>query len=68
MGFDYSGKHVMILGMARSGVAVVVLSNEAQEIIRVCSRALVMYHGDVRAEIAGETMTEANIMRLATGG
>ena len=58
----------IILQLARSGVAVVVLSNEAQEIIRVCSRALVMYHGDVRAEIAGETMTEANIMRLATGG
>ena len=67
---DPSGRRVaeVLMRKARSGVAVVVLSNEAQEIIRVCSRALVMYHGDVRAEIAGETMTEANIMRLATGG
>ena len=58
----------IILQLAAQGVAVVVLSNEAQEIIRVCSRALVMYHGDVRDEVSGKTMNEANIMRLATGG
>ena len=58
----------IILQLAKKGVAVVVLSNEAQEIIRVCSRALVMYHGDIRAEVYGDTMNEANIMRLATGG
>ena len=58
----------IILDLAQSGVAVVVLSNEAQEIIRVCGRALVMYHGAIRAEVHGESMNEANIMRLATGG
>ena len=58
----------IILQLARRGVAVVVLSNEAQEVIRVCGRALVMYHGDIRQQVSGETMTEANIMRLATGG
>ena len=58
----------IILRLAKRGVAVVVLSNEAQEIIRVCGRALVMYHGDIRAEVRGESMNEANMMRLATGG
>ena len=58
----------IILELARRGVAVVVLSNEAQEIIRVCGRALVMYHGDVRAQVSGDSMNESNIMRLATGG
>ena len=57
----------IILRLAQRGVAVVVLSNEAQEIIRVCGRALVMYHGDVRAEVKGPSMNEANMMRLATG-
>ena len=57
----------IILRLAQRGVAVVVLSNEAQEIIRVCGRSLVMYHGDVRAEVQGESMNEANMMRLATG-
>ena len=58
----------IILQLAKRGVAVVVLSNEAQEIIRVCGRALVMYHGNICAEVSGETMNEANMMRLATGG
>ena len=58
----------IILQLARRGVAVVVLSNEAQEIIRVCGRALVLYHGDLQAEVSGETMNESDIMRLATGG
>ena len=58
----------IILRLAGRGVAVVVLSNEAQEIIRVCGRALVMYHGNICAEVCGETMNEANMMRLATGG
>ena len=50
------------------GVAVVVLSSEAQEIIRVCDRALVMYHGKVVGQVCGEEMNEHEIMRLATGG
>jgi len=57
----------IILNLADDGVAVVVLSSEAQEIIRVCDRALVMYHGRIQAEVSGEAMNEHNIMRLATG-
>ena len=57
----------IILRLADAGVAVAVLSNEAQEIIRVCGRALVMYHGDVRAQVSGDTMNEQEMMRLATG-
>ncbi|MEG2702670.1 MAG: sugar ABC transporter ATP-binding protein, partial [Clostridia bacterium] len=58
----------IILRLADADVAVIVLSSEAQEIIRVCDRALVMYHGSVRAEVSGETMNEHEMMRLATGG
>ena len=58
----------IILRLADAGVAVVVLSNEAQEIIRVCDRAYVMYHGDIRAQVEGEEMNEQTMMRLATGG
>ncbi|HKM42623.1 MAG TPA: ATP-binding cassette domain-containing protein, partial [Limnochordia bacterium] len=57
-----------ILKLAEQGMAIVVLSSEAQEIIRLCDRALVMYHGRIRGEVAGESMTEQSIMRLATGG
>ena len=58
----------IIQELANRGMAVVVLSNEAQEIIRVCDRALVMYHGTIRAEVSGMTMNEQEMMRLATGG
>ncbi|MEM1484503.1 sugar ABC transporter ATP-binding protein [Oscillospiraceae bacterium PP1C4] len=58
----------IILRLAQKGVAVVVLSSEAQEIIRVCDRALVMYHGTIQGEVIGESMNEHEIMCLATGG
>ena len=57
----------IILNLADEGVAVVVLFSEAQEIIRVCDRALVMYHGALQGELVGAAMNEHDIMRLATG-
>ncbi|MDK2981592.1 MAG: ribose transport system ATP-binding protein [Chloroflexota bacterium] len=57
----------IILNLADEGVAVVVLFSEAQEIIRICDRALVMYHGTIQGELAGSEMNEHEIMRLATG-
>lgn len=58
----------IILQLAEAGMAVVVLSSEAQEIIRICDRALVMYQGEIQGEVSGNTMTEHEIMKLATGG
>lgn len=58
----------IILNLAKENIAVVVLSSEAQEIIRVCDRALVMYHGTIQGEVSGKAMNEHSIMRLATGG
>ncbi|WP_019152422.1 sugar ABC transporter ATP-binding protein [Robertmurraya massiliosenegalensis] len=58
----------IILQLADEDIAVVVLSSEAHEIIRVCDRALVMYHGVIQGELSGQNMTEHQIMTLATGG
>ena len=58
----------IILKLAESGVGVVILSSEAQEIIRLCDRALVMYHGSVRGELSGENLNDHAVMLLATGG
>ena len=58
----------IIMQLATDNIAVVVLSSEAQEIIRVCDRALVMYHGNIQGEVSGKTMNEHEIMKLATGG
>lgn len=70
-GVDVGAKediYEIILGLASEGLAVVVLSSEAQEIIRICDRALVMYQGVIQGEVSNSTMTEHDIMRLATGG
>lgn len=58
----------IIMDLIDDDIAVIVLSSEAQEIIRVCDRALVMYHGSIQGEVTGEEMNEHNIMKLATGG
>ena len=58
----------IILKLAEAGVAVIVLSSEAQEIIRVCDRTVVMFHGSGQGELVGDEMNEQAIMRLATGG
>lgn len=58
----------IIMRLADSGIAVIVLSSEAQEIIRICDRAIVMYHGKIWGELKGSAMNENEIMRLATGG
>jgi ribose transport system ATP-binding protein len=57
----------IIMRLAGEGVGVVVLSSEAQEIIRVCDRAVVMYHGHIAGTVEGLSMNEHDIMRLATG-
>ncbi len=54
--------------LAGEGVAIIVLSSEAQEIIRVCDRSIVMFHGHHVGEVSGADMNEHNIMYLATGG
>lgn len=58
----------IILDLAKQNIGVVILSSEAQEIIRICNRSIVMYHGKIQDELSSEEMTEEIIMRLATGG
>ena len=70
-GVDVGAKeeiYQIIHRLADEGVAVIVLSSEAQEIIRVCDRSYVMFHGEQVGLIEGDEMTEHNIMFLATGG
>lgn len=70
-GVDVGAKeeiYSIIHRLAEEGVAIIVLSSEAQEIIRVCDRSLVLFHGKKVGEVSGEEMNEHNIMYLATGG
>lgn len=57
----------IILSLAQKGVAVAVLSSEAQEIMRICDRCLVLFHGQITGELSREQMDEQLMMKLATG-
>ena len=70
-GVDVGAKeeiYTIIHRLAAEGVAVIVLSSEAQEIIRLCDRSIVLFHGRNMGTVEGEDMNERNIMYLATGG
>lgn len=58
----------IIMNLASKGVTFVVLSSEAKEILMLCDRTYVMFHGDVRKEFHRDEATETNIMIAATGG
>ena len=69
-GVDVGAKeeiYQIITDLAERGVAVAVLSSESKEIIRVCSRCYVMYHGRILKELRGDELNENTIMQYATG-
>ena len=57
--------HRLIRNLAADGVAVIVISSEAEELPEVCDRVLVMAEGRVVKELAGAEMTRANIVQAS---
>ena len=53
--------------MAEEGAAVLFISSEMEEVLRVADRILVMHEGRLAGDLTGEDMTEERIMQLATG-
>ncbi|MDO4547997.1 MAG: sugar ABC transporter ATP-binding protein [Clostridia bacterium] len=72
-GVDVGAKneiYAQIMRLASQGMGIIITSAEAQEIVKICDRVFVMYHGEIRGELwrdKGE-ITEENIMILSTGG
>lgn len=70
-GVDVGAKleiYSIIMNLANEGISFVVLSSEAQEIMMICDRIYIMFHGKVKGELDRCNMSEENIMVLATGG
>lgn len=51
-------------GLVHDGAAVLMVSSEQNEIVRICDRTYVMRDGRIVAELGQEELTEANIVRL----
>jgi ribose transport system ATP-binding protein len=54
--------------LAADGVAILFVSSEMEEILRMSDRALVMHEGCITGELQREELSEEAVMKLATGG
>jgi ribose transport system ATP-binding protein len=65
-GIDVGTKHqifVLMRAFAAAGGAVLFYSTDVPELVNVCDRVSVVYRGHNVAELAGDTLTEENVMR-----
>ncbi|TCQ20892.1 sugar ABC transporter ATP-binding protein [Rhizobium sp. PP-CC-3G-465] len=59
--------YAFIARLAEEGRSIIVVSSEMPELIGICDRIVVMRSGGIVGEVAGERMTEDDIVVLATG-
>jgi len=67
-GIDIGAKseiYHLIEKLAQAGKAIVVVSSEMTEIMRISDRVLVMREGRITKELTGSAITEENIARYA---
>jgi ribose transport system ATP-binding protein len=60
--------HHLMMNLARQGAALLVVSSEIPELMRICDRIYVMHEGRVAAEFASDTLTSDMILNAAFGG
>ncbi len=69
-GVDVGAKeeiYELIEELAREGLAVVVISSDLEELIRLSDRVLALYEGDVVAELSGDEITADTVGRAFLG-
>jgi simple sugar transport system ATP-binding protein len=57
----------LVLKLAQDGVSVTFISSEIEEMLRTCSRLIVMRDRNIVGELMGEDMTQANVMHTIAG-
>ena len=69
-GVDVGSKreiYEVIESLAARGAAVLMISSDLEEVLRLSDRVLVMHEGRLAGELPHAAMSEAAVMRLATG-
>lgn len=69
-GIDIGAKQEIyqeIIALSKQGKAIIILSSEAPEVMRICHSIHVMYQGEITASFKGEEAEEEEIMQYATG-
>uniref|UniRef100_A0A7V4TYI7 Sugar ABC transporter ATP-binding protein n=1 Tax=Candidatus Caldatribacterium saccharofermentans TaxID=1454753 RepID=A0A7V4TYI7_9BACT len=70
-GIDVGAKaeiYHIVADLAERGMGIIFISSEIEEILGMSDRILVMYEGEVTAEIPREEATQEKVMYYATGG
>ncbi len=57
----------LVLKLAKEGVSVTFISSEIEEMLRTCSKLIVMRDRKIVGELKGDGMTQANIMHTIAG-
>ena len=58
----------LVLKLAEEGVSVTFISSEIEEMLRTCSRLIVMKDRAIVGELSGEDLTEGVVMHVIAGG
>jgi ABC-type sugar transport system ATPase subunit len=69
-GIDVAAKseiHQMIARLAEQGIAIIIISSELPEILKLCDRVIVMHEGRITGAFEGTDITSQHLLRAATG-
>lgn len=69
-GIDVGSKseiHNLIRDLAKQGYAVIVISSEMPEVLRVSDRVIAMFHGEIIREFTSEEVNEDNLVQAISG-
>ena len=58
----------MVLKLAEEGMSITFISSEIEEMLRTCSRLIVMRDRNMVGELTGDKLTQANVMHTIAGG
>lgn len=58
----------LVLKLASEGMSITFISSETDEMLRTCSRLIVMRDGKVVGELSGDDLTQSKIMSTIAGG
>ena len=53
--------------LANSGVGVIIVSSDLQEVMSLCDRVCIMYEGNLCGEVTGSDINEQKILQIASG-
>ncbi len=58
----------LVLKLAEEGMSITFISSEIEEMLRTCSRLIVMRDRKIVGELKGEELTQSNVMFTIAGG